>query len=268
MGRDDRNGFLRTGCSALLCLALAAAAGVVRADGHATHWGYDGASGPRAWATLSAEYAECGVGKRQSPIDLPIAAGTGTERAADATMHVFHHPHAVDVANNGHTLQVTYDDGDSLTLDGVDYQLVQYHFHAPSEHTFAGQHFPLEMHLVHRASSGALAVVGVMLESGPHNAAFDTLTSHLPTRTGASTHLERVAVDIDGLLPATRHAFRYTGSLTTPPCTEGVDWLVLRTPVAIDPAQIEGLAAVLHHNNRDVQALHGRPVRAVELNVD
>lgn len=266
MRRDGRNRLSSVGRPALVGCALLAAAGTMRADDHATHWGYDGSNGPRAWATLSAEYAECGVGRRQSPIDLPVTAGT--ERAADATMHVFHHPHAVDVANNGHTLQVTYDDGDSLALDGVEYQLVQYHFHAPSEHTFAGQHFPLEVHLVHRAPSGALAVVGVMVENGPPNAAFDALTAHLPTATGASTHLERVAVDIDRLLPETRHAFRYTGSLTTPPCTEGVNWLVLRTPVAIAPAQIERLAGVLHHNNRDVQARHGRPVRAIELNVD
>ena len=241
---------------------------LVAAEQSHAHWGYDGKDGPRAWATLSPEYAECGRGSRQSPIDLPIAAGPEAPRAPAAEMKVYHHEHSVDVSNNGHTVTVSYDDGDQLALGESVYPLVQYHFHTPSEHTFAGQHFPGELHLVHRAANGQLAVVGVMLESGTHNAAFDAVVGHLPSTAGASEHVDRVPVDIDALLPASRQAFRYAGSLTTPPCSEGVEWLVLRAPAGIDPQQLQSLAAVLQHNNRDTQALHGRAVSSTELDVE
>lgn len=256
--------------SRLVLVALAFAAQPVlapAADSHA-HWSYDGKHGQRAWATLSPEYAQCGRGARQSPIDLPVVAGPEVARTPPAEMQVFHHAHSLEVANNGHTVTVTYDDGDHLALGETVYPLVQYHFHAPSEHTFAGQHFPGELHLVHRAANGKLAVVGVMLEIGSHNAALDVVVGHLPLTVGTSEHANRVPVDIDTLLPASRQAFRYAGSLTTPPCTEGVEWLVLRTPVGIDPHQLQSLAAVLHHNNRETQALHGRAVESTELDVE
>lgn len=252
---------------AIACVMLGASAGPSLTHAAETHadWHYQGREGPAAWATLSPEYAECGTGMRQSPIDLPVAAGPGIAPAPAVEMRVFHHPHALDIANNGHTVTVAYDDGDQLVLAGQTYTLVQYHFHAPSEHTFGGVHFPLELHLVHRAGSGALAVVGVMLEHGATSAAYDTVISGLPAQPGAATHFDRVAVDIDALLPAARDAFAYTGSLTTPPCTEGVRWLVLRTPVALDTRQVETLARVLDHNNRPVQALHGRRLDATHL---
>ncbi len=252
----------------LAALAFAAQPVLVPAEDPHAHWSYDGKHGQRAWATLSPEYAQCGLGARQSPIDLPVAAGPDVPRTPAAEMQVFHHEHSLEVSNNGHTVAVTYDDGDQLALGETVYPLVQYHFHAPSEHTFAGQHFPGELHLVHRAANGRLAVVGVMLESGPHNPAFEAVVGHLPLTVGTSEHANRVPVDIDALLPASRQAFRYAGSLTTPPCTEGVEWLVLRTPVGIDPSQLQSLASVLHHNNRDTQALHGRAVESTELNVE
>lgn len=249
-------------------LAFAALPVLVSAEGPHTHWGYDGKDGPRAWATLSAEYANCGRGSRQSPIDLPVAADAGVPRAPAAEMQVYHHEHALEVSNNGHTVAVSYDDGDQLVLGGNVYPLVQYHFHTPSEHTFAGQHFPGELHLVHRAANGQLAVIGVMLENGGHNVAFDAVIAHLPATTGAHERVDRVPVDIDALLPASRQAFRYEGSLTTPPCSEGVEWLVMRAPVSVDNRQLDSLAAVLHHNNRDTQALHGRTIKSTELDVD
>lgn len=252
----------------LVALAVAVLPVPVLAEAPHSHWGYDGKDGPRAWATLSAEYAECGRGSRQSPIDLPVAANADIPRAPAAEMRVYHHEHALEVSNNGHTVAVSYDDGDQLALGGHVYPLVQYHFHTPSEHTVAGQHFPGELHLVHRAANGRLAVVGVMLESGAHNAAFDAVIGHLPATAGASERVDRVPVDIDALLPASRHAFRYEGSLTTPPCSEGVEWLVMRTPVSIDTHQLNSLTAVLHHNNRDTQALHGRAIKSTELDVE
>jgi carbonic anhydrase len=154
-------------CLGLIALVLATRPVLVAAAQSHAHWGYDGKDGPRAWATLSPEYAECGRGSRQSPIDLPVAAGPDAPRAPAADMRVYHHEHALDVSNNGHTVAVAYDDGDQLALGETVYPLVQYHFHTPSEHTFAGQHFPGEIHLVHRAANGQLAVVGSRLGHPP-----------------------------------------------------------------------------------------------------
>jgi carbonic anhydrase len=244
----------------LVLIGISARAGEV-----AVHWGYDGHGAPTQWATLSPEYAECARGTRQSPVDLPVSAGTDVAVEPPARMEVFHHEHALDIANNGHTVAVTYDDGDQLIVGDTVYRLEQYHFHAPSEHTIGGEHFPLELHLVHRSADGRLAVLGVMLEHGSHNARYDAVVNHLPPAPGAKTHMEHVNIDIDALLPASRSAFSYVGSLTTPPCTEGVRWLVLRTPVGIDKGQIMQLAEVLHHNSRPTQALHGRRLSATGL---
>lgn len=247
----------RAGALLAVLASLARPAGAGDVD---VHWGYDGEAAPAHWAELNPAFETCGRGHQQSPVDLPVATGADIAATAPARLEVFHHEHALDVANNGHTVAVTYDDGDRLSLDGTDYRLVQYHFHAPSEHTVGGEHFPLELHLVHRAASGALAVVGVLIEHGAANAAYAAVVDHLPTAPGASAHLEHVAVDIDALLPPARQAFTYAGSLTTPPCTEGVRWLVLRTPVALGSAQIGQLERVLHHNNRPVQARYERPL--------
>jgi carbonic anhydrase len=175
-------------------------------------------------------------------------------------LHIGHTEHVADTVNNGHTIQVTYTEGDTLTVGDTGYELVQYHFHAPSEHTVAGKHFPMEMHLVHRSAAGALAVVGVLIEEGAANAAFDPIWSTLPKGKGAESHLEHVKVDVDDLLPKTRTVWRYDGSLTTPPCSEGVKWLVMTTPVALSAAQIAAFTAVVEPNSRPVQPRNGRVI--------
>ncbi len=250
--------------TALAALTLLPAAGIA-ADEHA-HWSYHGSDGPTVWGTLSPEYAECGRGTRQSPIDLPVAVGVEAPSEAPAALRAAHHEHVIDVINDGHTVKVVYDDGDDLMLGDKTYSLVQYHFHAPSEHTVGGAHFPLELHLVHRAQDGALAVLAVLLEKGPHNDNFDPVLTHLPQVTGGAEHVEHVAIDVDQMLPHTRSVFSYTGSLTTPPCTEGVRWLVMRVPVSLDAGQINRLADLLHDNARPVQPLGERRVSASSLN--
>ena len=147
-----------------------------------------------------------------------------------------------------------------MTIADEAYALVQYHFHNQSEHTVKGKHFPMEMHLVHKSASGKLAVVGVLIEEGAHNAAFDPIWSNLPTRKGVETHYAHVAVDVDALLPTKRTSYRYDGSLTTPPCSEGVRWVVMTTPIQLSAEQIRAFAAIIHDNNRPTQPLNGRPV--------
>ncbi|MEX2481703.1 MAG: carbonic anhydrase family protein [Gammaproteobacteria bacterium] len=250
-------------CAVLLMALLAHSVHAEQSD--VPHWTYADEGGPGVWATLSPEYAECMRGKRQSPIDLPVVAGPELPVDAPAALAAFHHEHVLEVRNDGHTIEVEYDDGDDLVLDDKTYRLVQYHFHAPSEHTVAGQHFPLELHLVHRAADGELAVIGVLLEQGQHNPVYDPVLGHIPAAAGVSVRVEHVSIDVDELLPASRNAFGYLGSLTTPPCSEGVHWLVLRAPVALDAAQIGSLAGVLHGNSRPVQPLHGRLIEATTV---
>jgi carbonic anhydrase len=234
------------------------------AEGH--HWGYEGAAGPASWGKLSPEFAICASGRRQSPIDIgktsPASAPSVRAAFEPAELRIAHTEHLADAVNNGHTIEVRYTQGDTLMVGDTSYELAQYHFHAPSEHTVNGKHSPMEMHLVHKASSGGLAVVGVLIEEGAANAAFDPIWSNLPKAAGAESHLEHVKVNVDDLLPKARTAYRYDGSLTTPPCSEGVKWLVMTAPVQLSAAQIAAFTAIVKGNNRPVQPLNGRVVAA------
>jgi carbonic anhydrase len=156
----------------------------------------------------------------------------------------------------------------TLLLDGKTFELAQYHFHAPSEHTLGGRHYAMEMHLVHHSESGELVVVGALIDEGTHNAAFDPIWQQLPERPGEERHLEDVAVDIDALLPDASRYWRYEGSLTTPPCTEGVHWLVLEQPLMLSAEQIARFRGIIGANNRPPQSLHGRPIRLVPISPD
>src|SRR3954468_11956166 len=233
-------------------------------------WHYEGAEGPAHWGTLNATFATCATGSAQSPIDILAPAGndrsaTIVVKFAPASLRIVHQEHVADAINNGHTIQVNYTEGDTLTVGGRAYQLVQYHFHAPSEHTVNGQHFPMEMHLVHTNPEGQLAVIGVLISEGAHNAAFDPIWTNLPVTKGVEHHHEHVKVDVDALLPAERTTYRYDGSLTTPPCSEGVKWFVMTTPIALSEPQIAAFTALFHGNNRPVQLLNGRPVLTDEV---
>jgi carbonic anhydrase len=228
-------------------------------------WHYDGHAGPEHWADLSPAFAACRDGRRQSPIDIVVPATHGltpslSMRFPSASLRIAHHEHLADGTNNGHTIQITYDDGDTLMLGTTVYELVQYHFHGPSEHTISGRRYPMEMHLVHRSREGRLAVVAVLIDLGRHNTAFDPVWTRLPTSVGVERHYEHVRVDIDALLPVAWTSYRYEGSLTTPPCTEGVSWIVMTTPIELDGDQVRAFTTLIHANSRPVQPLNGRPV--------
>jgi carbonic anhydrase len=228
-------------------------------------WHYEGAEGPANWGTLSPKFAACGEGTSQSPVDIADTVA-GTEplelktNLLPGALKIAHHEHVADGINNGHTIQINYEGGDTLTIGNDSYTLVQYHFHNQSEHTVKGRHYPMEMHLVHKAASGKLAVIGVFIEEGAHNAAFDPIWSNLPKQKGVETHYPSVTVDVDRLLPTNRASYRYDGSLTTPPCSEGVRWIVMTTPIQLSADQIKAFTAIIHDNNRPTQPLNGRPV--------
>jgi carbonic anhydrase len=252
----------------LRAVGLLALLAVARASAteNEVHWGYDMHDGPALWGQLSPAWSTCSSGAAQSPVDLGGDLATGPFNGfslalAPTVLSVAHQRHVVDALDNGHTIQVSMDVDDTLTLNGQDFELLQYHFHAPSEHTVDGRHFPMEMHFVHESSTSQLVVIAVLIEVGAHNTAFDVLWQNLPDTPGERVHLEGVEVDVDDLLPGDLRSWRYLGSLTTPPCTEGVQWIVLQTPITLDKGQIDAFRAIFPHNNRPVQPLHGRNVR-------
>ncbi|MCB0081117.1 MAG: carbonic anhydrase family protein [Caldilineaceae bacterium] len=225
--------------------------------GHAPHWGYSGAQGPEHWGNLSQDFAACDTGHEQSPIDL---AGEVTKDLPDIAFH--YQPSALNILNNGHTIQVNYDPGSTIEVDGITYELKQFHFHTHSEHTLHGTSYPLEMHLVHQSVEGQLAVVGVMAEAGADNGPLTAVWANMPTTATETAHVD-AQINAADLLPADHTYYGYAGSLTTPPCSEGVKWHVLTTPMQLSTTQLDTMAALLHDNFRPVQPLYDR-----ELDLD
>jgi carbonic anhydrase len=234
------------------------------ADAHEPgHWSYSGETGPDHWAEISAEFALCEAGVEQSPID--IVDSDAFEVGLDDLVLSWQ-PSSLTVLNNGHTIQANVAAGNTTTFDGVDYDLVQFHFHKPSEHTINSEPFPMELHFVHATAEGDLAVIGVLLAEGEANPAFDILWA-AQDETDAETEATAEVADFDltSLLPDDLSRYRYSGSLTTPPCSEGVNWNVLANPVTMSTAQIE---AFVHDGNaRPVLPLGQRSV-LVDRNVN
>ena len=235
------------------------------APAHAdSHWDYGSQEGPAFWGKLSPRFSACGDGQSQSPIDIDrtVKADLPSLKAQfkPAQLKIVHHEHMADVINTGHSIQVNYSEGDTLQIGDAQFELLQYHFHSPSEHTVSGKRFPMEMHLVHQSADNKLAVVGVLIEEGDQNAAFDPVWANLPKHKSVETHLEHMTVNVDDLLPKNRSTYRYDGSLTTPPCSEGVRWMLFTTPIQLSAKQIGVFRDILKSNNRPVQRLNGRTV--------
>lgn len=219
---------------------------------YAVDWGYDDEIAPDNWGSLGAEYALCDTGLEQSPIDL-----VSTDMAAENTPDINWTPAtSATVADTGKTVVVNVEDAGGLTLNGTEYGLVQFHFHAGSEHTIDGEQYPLEVHFVHASEAGELAVVGVMFETGEPSNALSGVWASLPDGQG-ETDLD-VALDPNAFLPEDDAVWRYNGSLTTPPCSEGVAWTVFQTPISAAGEQIEAFTARYDNNYRPPQPLNER----------
>jgi len=197
----------------------------------AEHWGYTGATGPEHWSELESDYAMCGQGRNQSPIDLADFLET------DLKPLVFSYRAGVaDIVNNGHSVQISYAPGSTLTVDGHAFVLKQFHFHAPSENRINHQSFPLEAHLVHEDQSGHLAVFAILYHEGAANPLLSKLWDAVPAKEGETATLP-AGMDVTALLPSDCDYYRYNGSLTTPPCSEGVWWLVMKQHPTVAVAQ-------------------------------
>ncbi len=218
-------------------------------------WSYEGNGAPEKWSQLSEEFKVCENGYNQSPINIDNVIDANLKPLV-INMHI----HSQNIINNGHSIQINVKDDDDFSIDGATYQLKQFHFHSPSENKISGKQFPLELHFVHAQENGEIAVLAVMLEEGAANPAIAEILNNLPKEKNKSYEINK-SIDLTELYPNDKSYYRFSGSLTTPPCTEGVVWLVMKHNITASKEQITQFEKALKHsNNRPVQALHGRLV--------
>ena len=222
---------------------------------HAAHWGYNGAGGPDQWGLMNPEFSTCASGARQSPIDIRSGVRVDLE-----PIQFDYRATGFRVIDNGHTIQVNLDGGNAIEVQGRRYDLLQFHFHRPSEERVDGRQFDMVAHLVHKDPEGRLAVVAVLLDRGSAHALVQTVWNNLPLEQGSEVAV-RAKLDISHLLPADRRYFTYMGSLTTPPCSEGVLWMVMQQPVPIANEQINVFSRLYPMNARPIQSAFGRLIK-------
>jgi carbonic anhydrase len=217
------------------------------------HWSYEGEAGPDHWGDLAKENAACSVGSQQSPLDI-----AGVTEAELPDLELSWLTGGGKIVNNGHTIQVNVPAGSTLSAGGHVYDMVQFHFHAPSEHLVDGKPFPMELHFVHKKrGNGGLGVLGIFLEPGEPNAAFAALADAFPKEHEQEAEAP-AGGNPNGLLPQSRKYWKYEGSLTTPPCSEVVDWMVLTDPIKVTQADIDKFTALFSMNARPAQPANRR----------
>jgi carbonic anhydrase len=242
-------------------VAVAAASPASGGHGGEPHWGYEGEAGPASWGNLKPEFNLCALGKRQSPINIQ----NGTTLAGPVEAIQFNYtPSNGVVVNNGHTIQVNVEGNNSITVRGARYQLLQFHFHTPSEEQINFKRSAMVAHLVHKNDAGQLAVVGVLMEPGEANAFINKIWTYMPLDSGDRVSMPADSLNVNEFLPTDQRYYQFMGSLTTPPCSEGVLWMVLKTPVQIAKAQHKLFTQIFPMNARPVQAVNGRVVREAQ----
>jgi len=243
-------------------LALGASlSALAQAPAHTAHWGYEGNNGPLNWHKLDEAYKTCADGKEQSPIDI-----RGAHLDKKLPPIEFHYiAGGVTVVNNGHSIQVNVHPGSYIQVGPDRYDLVQFHFHHPSEEAVKGKLSDLSVHLVHKSADGKLAVVGVRMNEDINtpNALLASIWQHMPKEEGKSEDVSELVNPV-GLLPTDHGYWTFPGSLTTPPCSEGVRWFVMEEPMTIGKDQLQTFTRLYKMNTRPLQPIHGRKILANE----
>lgn len=224
-------------------------------DSHEVHWSYNGENGPEFWAKLKPEWKVCADGRTQSPINLVGRFGSGVP-----ALTYEYKSSALTVVNNGHTIQANVAEGGGVVLEGKRYKLLQFHFHTPSEEQINGRANDMVAHLVHKSEDGKLLVIGVLLNRGKDNPVLKPVFDNMPGKASEEKAVPNAGFDANRLLPASRNYFHYDGSLTTPPCSEGVKWFVLKNVGNVSPKQYEAFTQLYPYNARPVQAVNGRTI--------
>jgi len=241
--------------SVAVCSTFAVHAATPHGAEKAAHWSYTGSEGPNHWGDLSDAYIACKNGLKQSPVDIAKPVESSLK-----AIKFKYKATPVSVLNNGHTIQLNYEKGSSMSVNGKTYDLLQLHFHSPSENIVNGKHYPMEMHLVHKSpESGELAVIAVFLKSGNSRKALKTIWNNMPKQVGKTNH-GQAQINALRLLPGKRNYDDYSGSLTTPPCTEGVHWFVMQKAIGVTKKQVAKFVSIIGKNARPVQALHERKI--------
>jgi carbonic anhydrase len=225
------------------------------APAHTLHWSYEGEMGPHAWAKLAPEYAKCGGGERQSPIDIRDGMKLDLE-----PISFEYRPSIFKIVDNGHTIQANVNDWNYLSVMGRRFRLIQLHFHRPSEEAIDGRHFEMVVHLVHKDGEGRLGVVAVLVDNGARQPAIQTVLNNLPLEKGEEFGAA-TTLDPSRMLPENRRYFTYMGSLTTPPCTEDVLWIVMKQPVQASTEQLNLFSRMYPMNARPIQPSMGRVIK-------
>jgi carbonic anhydrase len=220
----------------------------------APQWGYEGDTSPAKWGKITRDFATCERGVDQSPIDI-----TGAVKGKPIQIAFNYKSSPLNVVNNGHTIQVNYAPGSTISIDGTEYALLQFHFHTPSEHKIAGKTAAMELHFVHRNAAGKLAVVGVMMNEGKEHPLIAQVWKAIPP-TGKTNAMSNRSINASHLLPPSKSYYTYDGSLTTPPCSEGVKWHILAAPITVSSAQIREFAKLYPVNARPLQPIQTRRI--------
>ena len=232
-------------------------------EGHSgeVHWTYEGENGPPAWGALKPEFNLCATGKRQSPIAIQ---GDATLQGPAEPIEFNYTPSTGTVINNGHTIQVDVHGDNSITVRNSNYRLLQFHFHTPSEEMINTKRYAMVAHLEHRNDAGQLAVVSVLMEQGEPSSFIDKVWTYMPLDTNDRVRMPDNLVNMNEILPTDQRYYQFMGSLSTPPCTEGVLWMVIKQPLRISPAQFKLFSQQFPFNARPVQAGNGRLVREAQ----
>ena len=221
-------------------------------NGVEVHWGYGDTDGPSAWGELSPDYATCAQGEQQSPINIRTSLTSDSIKSLSTN----YRESGVTVLNNGHTIQVNYDAGSIAHFDGQEYELLQFHFHTPSEHKVNNKALLMEMHLVHKNAEEGLGVISILFEEGGENPFLSKFWSPLPRKVGEVP--SNLKINISEVFPGDPHFYYYDGSLTTPPCSEGVKWFVMKETVLVSRDQADKFLSIFGENARPVQPLNER----------
>jgi carbonic anhydrase len=240
----------------IVCCIIVVIAGIAAQQPHPGHsWDYGDAHGPNHWGDLEPDFATCKTGHHQSPIDI-----RNPQKADLPPIRFDYKPSALHIIDNGHTIMINYGPGSSISVGEKKYALKQFHFHRPSEEKINGKSFDMTLHLVHADREGKLAVVAVLLQEGEDNSLVRELWKDLPKEKEKEEILDQVQIDVSQLVPSDHSYYTFSGSLTTPPCSEDVTWFVLKQPMTISQAEIQQFSKLYRNDARPTQPLYGRTV--------
>jgi len=230
-----------------------------KANSSQSHWSYQGNFGPTTWGKTNNDFKICYIGKKQSPIDIQIKDINKSKNLSSLKFYSFNN--SLNILNNGHTIQVNFKKGNKLFVENMSYDLLQLHFHHPSEHEINGKRSDMEIHLVYKNMEGNFAVVAIMVNKGEKNSLLSDLFDNFPSTENTNQTLENIKINPIDFLPQDRNYYKYIGSLTTPPCSENVTWYILQNSIEISSNQLQNFTKIFKMNARPPQALNNRSIQ-------